>query len=177
MKSLIPVIVVMALLILPMAGCGTPQAACPKIGDKAPDVTFIGMDDKNVSLSDYAGKPVIINTWYEACISCKKEMPYFNELFQKYSSNELVFLSINTMDGTNTIKDFLSKNGYTFNVLRDRDRKALNAKFCFPSSGPLKGDPYTIFIDNKGIIQNIKLGEFNSKDELMAEVNKILRAN
>jgi peroxiredoxin len=177
MRSTILLILALALIILPIAGCGgAPQASCPKIGDKAPDLTLVDMHGNNVSMSDYAGKPIIINTWSVSCTQCKEEMPYFNEVFRKYGANQLVFLSINTLDGSNAINDYLSENGYTFKVLRDDGRKIINAKYGLPDSGPLKGDPYTIFINNKGCIQNIKIGSFASKEELMIEVNKILPA-
>jgi peroxiredoxin len=173
MKSLIPVIMVMALLILPMAGCGTPQAACPKIGDKAPDFTFIGMDGKSVNLSDFAGKPVIVNTWNLNCIECKHEMPFFQDVYTQYKAKGLILLSVNTLDGIGTsTKDFLSKNGYTFTVLYDKNQD-IYKKFCCPKSA----DPYTFFIGADGLMKSFKIGSFSSKDELMAEVNKILPAN
>ncbi len=170
MKSLIPVIIALALLILPMAGCGTPQAACPKIGDKAPDFSFIGMDGKTVSLSDFAGKPVIVNTWNLNCIECKHEMPFFQDVYTQYKAKGLVLLSVNTLDGIGTsTKDFLLKNGYTFTVLYDKNQD-IYKKFCCPKSA----DPYTFFIGADGTIKSFKIGSFASKDELMKEVNKIL---
>ena len=172
MKSLIPVIIAMALFILPMAGCGTPQSNCPKIGDKAPDFSFIGMDGKTVNLSDFAGKPVIVNTWNLNCIECKHEMPFFQDVYTQYKAKGLILLSVNTLDGIGTsTKDFLSKNGYTFTVLYDKNQD-IYKKFCCPKCA----DPYTFFIGADGTMKSFKIGSFASKDELMIEVNKILPA-
>jgi peroxiredoxin len=173
MKSFLPIILALAIMIIPIAGCGTPQTACPKIGNKAPEITFIGMDGKNVNLSDYAGKPVILNTWNLSCIECKHEMPFFQEVYSQCKEKGLVLLSINTLDGTgNSTKDFLSKNNYTFTVLYDKNQD-IYKRFCCPKNA----DPYTIFIGTDGTIKGFKIGGFTSKDELMTEVNKILPAN
>lgn len=174
MRSFISLLLVLSFILISYIGCGGAPTACPKIGDKAPNITLIDMDGNNVDLSIYAGKPIIINTWSDDCTHCKQEMLYFNEMLKDHSVKELIFISVNTLDGKNTISDFLSKNNYDFTVLRDYGRKTINAKFCLPGSGPHKGDPYTIFIDDKGYIKNIKIGPFTSKEELMTEVNKIL---
>jgi peroxiredoxin len=172
MRSMIIVILAMALIILPVAGCGAPQTSCPKIGDKAPDFTFIGMDGKSVNLSDFAGKPVIVNTWNLSCIECKKEMPFFQDVYNQYKSKGLVVLSVNTLDGIGlSTKDFLSKNGYTFTALYDKNQD-IYKKFCCPKCA----DPYTFFIGSDGTMKSFKIGGFTSKDELMIEVNKILPA-
>ncbi|RPJ63158.1 MAG: TlpA family protein disulfide reductase [Dehalococcoidia bacterium] len=174
MKSLLPIILAIVIMIIPIAGCGgASPTACPKIGDKAPDITFIGMDGKNVNLSDYAGKPVILNTWNLSCIECKREMPFFQEVYFQYKEKGLVLLSINTLDGIgNSTKDFLSKNNYTFTVLYDKNQD-IYKKFCCPKNA----DPYTIFIGTDGIIKGFKIGGFIGTDDLITEVNKILPAN
>jgi peroxiredoxin len=152
-----------------LAGCGTPVPSCPKIGDKAPDFTLPGIDGKNVSLSDYAGKPVIINTWSTSCIECKKEMPFFRDVVTQYEPKGLVFLSVNTMDSISTAKAYLSQNGYNFITVIDL-KTVIYKKFCCPKSA----DPNTFFIGTDGTIKSIKIGGFATKDDLLNEVNKIM---
>lgn len=173
MRSWKLIFLAMALMILPLAGCGTPQVSCPKIGDKAPDFTFVGLDGNPVSLSNYAGKPVIVNTWNLSCIECKKEMPFFQEVYNQYKSKGLVILSVNTLDGIgSSTKDFMSKSGYSFTVLYDKNQD-IYKKFCCPKCA----DPYTFFIGADGTMKGFKIGGFSTKDELLTEVNKILPAN
>jgi peroxiredoxin len=173
MRSLIPVFLALLFVVLPIAGCGTPQTSCPKIGDKAPDFTFIGLDSKPVSLSDFSGKPVIINTWNLNCVECKKEMPFFQDVYNQYKAKGLVLLSVNTLDGIgNSTKDFLAKNGYTFTVLYDKNQD-IYKKFCCPKCA----DPYSFFVGADGTMKSFKIGGFTTKDELMTEVNKILPVN
>ena len=101
-------------------------------------------------------------------------MPFFQDVMVgSGQKNETIFMSVNTMDNTADVKKFLSDNKYTFNVVSDMYRKAVNSAFCFPSSGPRSGDPYTIFIDSKGIVKNIVIGGFSNKEELMKAVELI----
>jgi peroxiredoxin len=170
MKASLFLVLATVLTVTMLAGCGAPQTTCPKIGDKAPDFTFVGMDGNNVSLSDFAGKPVIMNTWNLNCVECKREMPFFQEVHSTYSAKGLVVLEINTLDGTGTsTREFLSKNGYTFPVLYDKNQD-IYKKFCCAKCA----DPYTFFIAADGTMRSLKIGGFTSKDELMAEVNKIM---
>jgi peroxiredoxin len=170
MRALFLVIFAVALIIVPAFGCGAAQSTCPKIGDKAPDFTFIGMDGRNVSLSDYSGKPIVVNTWNLNCVECKHEMPYFQEVYNENKAKGLVVLSVNTLDGIGmSTKDFLSKNGYTFTVLYDKNQD-IYKKFCCPKCA----DPYTFFIGADGTMKSFKIGGFTSKEELLTEVNKIL---
>ena len=173
MRFFLPILLAIAAIIGVFAGCGTPHQACPKIGDKAPDFTLPGIDGKSISLSSFAGKPVVINTWSINCIRCKEEMPFFQDVLVNSGQKNVAFVSVNTMDNTADVKKFLSDNKYTFNVVSDMYRKTVNSTFCFPSSGPRSGDPYTIFIDSNGIIKNMVIGGFSNKEELVKAVEQI----
>lgn len=170
MKPFIPAIVTIAVLIGVIAGCGTPQQACPKIGDRAPDFTLPGVDGTSVSLSSFAGKPVIINTWSVSCIECKREMPYFNDIGKEYGGQGLIILSVNPWDSISTATDFLTKNGYRFTTVIDIKRE-IYKRFCCPKMA----DPNTFFIGADGKIKSIKIGGFATKDELVTEVKKIIQ--
>jgi len=143
-----------------MAGCGGAQA-CPRIGDKAPDFSLPDSNGKSISLSSFAGKPVIINTWSVSCIECKKEMPYFQEIYKKYSPQGLVFLSVNTLDNVATARDFMSANGYTFTLLFDPEH-VIYKNFCCPKNA----DPNTFFVSAEGKLKGIKIGGFVSEEEI-----------
>ena len=169
MKSVLPIILTVIFAATLLAGCGTPVQSCPKIGDRAPDFTLPGIDGKNVSLSDYAGKPIIINTWSTSCIECKREMPYFKKVVQQYGPKGLVFLSINTSDSIDTAKDYLNKNNYDFITLIDK-KWVIYKQFCCPRTL----DPNTFFIGTDGIIKLIRPGSFATQDELLNEVKNFM---
>jgi len=169
MKFILPILLTALIFAAMLAGCGTPVQSCPKIGDKAFDFTLPGITGKNVSLSDYAGKPVVINTWSTSCIECKKEMPYFKKMVEQYGPKGLVFLSINTSDSIDTTRDYLNKNKYDFITLIDK-KWVIYKQFCCPRSL----DPNTFFIGTDGTIKLIRPGSFASEDELLSEVQKFM---
>jgi len=173
MRFFLPILLAITVIMSVLVGCGTPQQACPKIGDKAPDFTLTTLDGKNIGLSSFAGKPVVINTWSINCIRCKEEMPFFQDVLVNSGQKNVAFISVNTMDNTADVKKFLSDNKYTFNVVSDMYRKAVNSTFCFPKSGPRSGDPYTIFVDSNGIIKNMVIGGFSNKEELIKAIGQI----
>jgi peroxiredoxin len=160
MKLLFSIILGASLFLTVLSGCTNSQA-CPRIGDKAPDFTLPSIDGNNIGLSDYSGKPIIINTWSISCIECKREMPFFQEIYSNYKNRGLTLISVNTMDSIADARAFMSKNNYSFPVVFDY-KNEIYKKFCCPK----QADPNTFIIDSTGTIKNIKIGAFSSKDEL-----------
>ena len=90
--------------------------------DLAPDFTVYDADGNEVKLSDFFGRPIVVNFWATWCSPCKREMPSFERMYEKYGE-DVVFLMVNLTDGyQDTVKkasDFVEKNGYTFPVYFD----------------------------------------------------------
>ena len=88
----------------------------------APDFTVTDADGNAVSLSDFLGKPVILNFWASWCGPCKMEMPDFDEAFAEYG-DRIHFVMVNLTDGyqetADTAKAFLETTDYTFPVYFD----------------------------------------------------------
>lgn len=88
----------------------------------APDFTLKDLNGKDVKLSDYKGKIVILNFWAVWCKYCKEEMPDFNELNKELEKdNEVVIIAINSQESPDTVKDYLSSNDINLKVLLDQD--------------------------------------------------------
>lgn len=90
----------------------------------APDFTFYDISGNSFNLSDYQGKPVVLNFWASWCGPCKTEMPGFENLYQKYGE-QVQFLMINLTDGASETVDtanaYILSEGYTFPVFYDTD--------------------------------------------------------
>lgn len=100
---------ILIFLVLIVAVFGGLQA-CKKHEEPSsalPAAEILDLNGKKVSLSTYAGKPVIVNFWATWCGPCRMEIPMLNELNRKYSSHGLVILGISTDDdGASAVKDF-----------------------------------------------------------------------
>lgn len=115
---------------------------------EAPDFMVADADGYARKLSDYFGKPVVLNFWASWCGPCKSEMPDFEAAYKEYK-DEINFLMVNMTDGSReTVKlaaDFISNSGYTFPVFYDT---ATEAAMTYA----VTSIPQTYFIDKNGNI-------------------------
>ena len=112
----------------------------------APDFTVLDWEGKERKLSEFEGKPVVLNFWASWCGPCKSEMPDFDEAYKKYEG-KIHFLMVNCTDGgretVDSAKAFIEEAGYSFPVYFDTTYEA--ATLYGASSIPL-----TYFIDANG---------------------------
>lgn len=111
----------------------------------APDFTVIDEQGNEVKLSDYRGKPVVLNFWATWCYYCKQEMPDFDKAYAKYP--DVQFLMVNVTDGVQetmaSAKEYVGQEGFQFDVFFDTELEAAAAYY-------VTGLPATFFIDKDG---------------------------
>ena len=112
----------------------------------APDFTVYDLEGNAHKLSDYQGKPVILNFWASWCGPCKSEMPDIEAAYQEYGE-KIHFLIVNLTDGYRETMEsasaYIAEQGYTFPVYYDTDSAAA---YSYNTSSI----PVTYFINAQG---------------------------
>lgn len=123
-----------------------PTADTTEPNKVAPDFTVVDRDGNSYKLSDFRGKPVVLNFWASWCGPCKSEMPDFQTAYEEYG-DEIHFLMVNLTDGAQETVDsaasFIDKQGYSFPVYYDT---AISAAMAYG----VTSIPVTYFIDTNG---------------------------
>ena len=143
MKKLFAILLAVMML-LAMTGCGKgDQEKTP-----ATDVLVVDAESKVVRLSNFLGKPVVINIWASWCEPCKAEMSGFQQQFEAVG-DQVQFMMINVTDGENetmeSARAFIEAEGFTFPVYYDVLSNAV-------MNLGVQTLPTTIFVDAEGNI-------------------------
>lgn len=124
----------------------------------APDFSMTDAEGNTLKLSDFRGKPVLLNFWASWCGPCASEMPDIQASWEVNREDvEFVIVNMTGMSGETeeTAKAFLSENGYTFPAYFDKGNSAASA-FGVSSI------PQTYLIDAEGNILGGYMGAMSA---------------
>ena len=123
----------------------------------AKDFTVYDADGNEVRLSDFIGKPIVLNFWASWCGPCKSEMPEFNEKYLELGG-EIQFLMVNltASDSIANANALLASNGYSFPVFYDTSTSAASAY-------GVQYIPMTVFIDRDGYVMATEVGAISAE--------------
>ena len=112
----------------------------------APDFTVYDLEGNAHKLSDFQGKPVLLNFWASWCGPCQMEMPDFQKFYESHGE-KVHFVIVNLTDGqqetVESASAFIAEKGYTFPVYYDTD---IDAAMKYGVSAV----PVSYFIDAEG---------------------------
>ena len=112
----------------------------------AVDFALNDFSGKSIRLSDYRGKPVLVNLWASWCPPCRAEMPDLIRYYNSHRGDGLILLTVNSEDNSNSAQQFVSQQQMPFPVLFDPNG---NAERIFGADGL----PSTYFVDRSGIVR------------------------
>jgi peroxiredoxin len=129
-----------------------------KNGSVAPDFQLKSLDGKQVRLSDFRGKAVLLNFWATWCAPCKIEMPWFVDLQKQYAAQGLQVIGVAMDDsGEETIAKFAKEMGVNYPVLIGKESVG-------DAYGGVEFLPTTFFIDRQGKVVDRVFGLVGHSD-------------
>lgn len=134
-----------------VAGCGGGGKDLPVLR-KAPDWVLKDVDGRDVKASDFKGKVVIVDFWATWCPPCRKEIPHYIAMQEKYRERGLVILGFSMDDlPPAEVKSFgeMMKTNYPLIMANETVAEAF---------GGYEGLPTAFAIDRSGNIRHVKLG-------------------
>lgn len=127
--------------------------AAPIAGYLAPEFTLNSTLGEEVALSDFRGRPVVLNFWASWCPPCRAEVPHFQNSSVKYG-DQAVILGIDQGEPLGVVADFGAGLGVTYPLLLDGDN-AVNREYRVTAL------PQTVFVDRDGIVREVFTGVVN----------------
>ncbi len=132
-------------------------------GDLAPDFILRDLQGTVRKLSNYRGKPVLVNLWATWCPPCIAEMPLLNRITLDYRERGLVVLGLAGDDDLTLVEEFMAEHRLEFQVLLDPDG-AVGTQYG------ITGYPETFLIDREGRVWDKFIGPIPAEgDQLAAE--------
>ncbi len=105
--------------------------------------TFAG---ETLALSDLEGQVVVLNFWASWCPPCRWEMPFFEEISQEYSGQDVTFFGVAVSDTLENAAGFANMVGVTY-------PNGLDASGRIGREYEVRSLPTTFLIDREGVVQ------------------------
>lgn len=133
----------------------------------APDFTLPALEDKDFTLSSLKGKVILLNFWATWCPPCRKEIPDFVELYEKYREKGLEIVGVSLdREKEKVVKPFAEKMGINYTLVFGNQE--VEKKY-----GGITGIPTTFLINRKGNIAKKYIG-YRAKETWEREIKRLL---
>jgi cytochrome c biogenesis protein CcmG/thiol:disulfide interchange protein DsbE len=134
------------------ASDAAPSEAGPvRAGMTAPGFTLDSLDGTRVSLSDYRGRPVLVNFWASWCPPCREEFPVLATVRQAHAASGFEILGLSHNDGERFAREFIEERGAGWPMLVDPDDATWRAYGA-------TGLPSSYLIDGRGVVRQVYFG-------------------
>jgi len=143
--------------------------ACPANAKPANlNFTLKDLNNKDVKLSSFKGKVILLDFWATWCGPCKIEIPWFIEFQNKYKQQGLEVIGVVTEDTLEKAKPFAAQWKMNYTILQGNERDDVDDAF-----GPMYGLPVTVLISRDGKICGKHIG-LSGKDVFEREIKSLL---
>ena len=154
------------------AATGLAPAAAPGCPANAKpanlNFTLKDLNNKDVKLSSFKGKVILLDFWATWCGPCKIEIPWFIEFQNKYGKSGLEVIGVVTEDTAEKARPFAAQWKMNYTILQGNERDDIDEAF-----GPMFGLPVTLLISRDGKICGKHVG-LAGKDAFEREIKSLL---
>ena len=144
-------------------------AGCTERGQsdaRAADFSLQDMAGKDVKLSDYKGKVVLLDFWATWCPPCRASIPGLEKIHKAYKDRGVVVLAVSLdQGGWDDVKTFIKDYGITYMVLKGTDDVAEQYQ--------VRTIPMILVLDKEGKIRKRYLG-FGNEEDLEKDIKAVL---
>lgn len=145
------------------------EAACSSGKDCLPSVEFEDLEHHRHSHDTLKNKVVVVNFWATWCGPCKKEIPAFNRVYNRYKDRGVVMFGMlqdNTVDDA-ALLNFMSDFELSYPVVRTNPD--ILGAFEYPNALPT-----TFIYDRRGKVRMVHRGPLE-ETQLAAQLDKLLQ--
>jgi len=109
----------------------SPGAGSLSLGDVAPDITGTSaISGKELKLSDYRGKVVLLDFWFEKCGACRSEGSRVSDMNDELRSQGFVVLGVNPgIDSESAVEAYWKSTRYSFDTITTRPDDPITNRF------------------------------------------------
>jgi thiol-disulfide isomerase/thioredoxin len=129
-----------------------------KPGNLAPDFEFSSFEGERLRLSDFRGRPVLVNFWATWCQPCRTEMPAIDEAVRRYAADNVAVLAINRGERFIPARDWVDEQGIDLTAFGYDPEQSVFDRY----EG--LGMPTSFFIDARGVITEVVAGPLRESD-------------
>jgi peroxiredoxin len=145
------IVIIGAVLALSFSPVPNASVGPAKIGQPIADFTLTDINGVAHKMSDYKGRPVLINAWATWCPPCRAEMPDLHAFYLEHQAEGFELLVINSGESQPVVTSFIQQMGFTFPALADPGKTVLNGL-------GINGLPTSILVGRDGTVKYIHVG-------------------
>ncbi len=134
----------------PPAATVYPTDGLLAVGKPAPDFTAVTADGKHVHLSDFRGRPVVLDFWATWCQPCQKAMPHLESVYRQVKDQNVAVLGVCVWDSKAAYQKWVAANQGTYSFPTAFDTAGEAASNIAQSKYAVQSIPTQYVIDKNG---------------------------